>query len=79
MAPLVWFFLPDSPEAASFLTKREKEFIINRLALETGSGRGRVTNTDKISVRHVIAAFKEWKIWCAWIMFWVRVLSITPL
>ena len=70
MAPLVWFFLPDSPEAASFLTKREKEFIINRLALETGSGRGRVTNTDKISMRHIIAGLKEWKIWCAWVMFW---------
>ena len=75
MAPLVWFYLPDNPETASFLTRREKEFIINRLALETGSGRGRVTNTDKIGVKHVIAAFKEWKIWCLWVVFWANTIG----
>lgn len=69
MAPLVWFYLPDDPETANFLTRREKEFIINRLALETGSGRGRVTNADKIGMKHIVSAFKEWKIWCAWVMF----------
>lgn len=69
MAPLVWFYLPDNPETASFLSNREKEYIINRLALETGSGHGRVTNTDRIGMKHIVAAFKEWKIWCAWVMF----------
>ena len=75
MAPLVWLYLPDSPEQASFLTKREKEYIINRLALETGSGRGRVTNNDKINMRHIMDGLKEWKIWCAWVMFWANTIG----
>ena len=68
--------LPDNPETASFLDKREKEFIINRLALETGSGHGRVTNEDKIKWRHILDAFKEYKIWCAWVMFWANTIGV---
>ncbi|KAK0937948.1 hypothetical protein LTR29_010513 [Friedmanniomyces endolithicus] len=67
---IIWKLLPDSPETASFLTKHEKEFIINRLALETGSGHGRVTNADKINMKLIFAAFKEWRIYGAWVMFW---------
>jgi hypothetical protein len=52
---VIWKLLPDSPETARFLTKDEKEFIINRLAVETGSGQGRVTNADKIKPLHVFA------------------------
>ncbi|KAK0303398.1 hypothetical protein LTR01_008126 [Friedmanniomyces endolithicus] len=62
---IIWKLLPDSPETASFLTKHEKEFIINRLALETGSGHGRVTNADKINMKLIFAAFKEWRIYGA--------------
>jgi MFS family permease len=60
---VLYFILPDSPETARFLTPHEKEFLINRLALETGSGKGRVTNTDRITFSHIKAAFGEWKIW----------------
>jgi MFS family permease len=70
MAFVLWFLMPDNPETARFLNKEEKEFVINRIALETGSGHGRVTNNDKIRTHHIIAAFKEWKIWAAMIMFW---------
>lgn len=73
---MIWFILPDSPERAKFLTKEEKEFIINRLSLETGSGQGRVTNNDKITPRHVLAAFKEWKIYCAILMFWANTIGV---
>lgn len=76
MSFFVWWLLPDNPETASFLTKDEKEFIINRLALETGSGHGRVTNNDKISLRHITAAFKEWKIWAAVVMFWANTIGV---
>ena len=58
---VIWKLLPDSPETAKFLTKHEKEYIINRLALETGSGRGRVTNSDKITMKHIWNALKEYK------------------
>ncbi len=69
---VVWKVLPDSPEAAKFLTTQEKEFIINRLALETGSGQGRVTNADRIRLHHIVAAFKDWRIWCGVICFWAN-------
>ncbi|KAH9822116.1 Major Facilitator Superfamily [Teratosphaeria destructans] len=63
LSGVVLIFLPDSPETAKFLTKREKEFLINRLALETGSGHGRVTNSEKIKPKLVFAALKDYKAW----------------
>ncbi|KAF2773993.1 MFS general substrate transporter [Teratosphaeria nubilosa] len=63
LSGVVLFFLPDSPETAKFLTKKEKEFLINRLALETGSGHGRVTNSEKIKPKLVFAALKDYKAW----------------
>jgi hypothetical protein len=52
---IIWKLLPDSPETARFLTKEEKEFLLNRLAMESGSGEGRVTNSDRIQPHHVWA------------------------
>jgi hypothetical protein len=72
----MWKILPDSPETASFLTKREKEFVINRIAVDTGSGQGHVTNNDKIRPRHVIAAFKDWKIWVMIVVFWGNAVGV---
>ena len=76
MSFVIWKILPDNPETARFLTNKEKEFIINRLALETGSGHGRVTNVDRIRLHHVIAAFKDWKIWCSVICFWASSIGV---
>ena len=73
---IIWKLLPDSPETASFLTKSEREFVVNRLAMETGSGHGRVTNNDKISMKLITAAFKEKRIWGSWVMFWVCIDSL---
>jgi MFS family permease len=72
----IWWLLPDSPETARFLKKHEKEFLINRLALETGSGTGRVTNADKIKWKHVKAALSEWKIWASVVMFWGNTIGV---
>lgn len=72
----IWKVLPDSPETAHFLTKEEKEFIINRLALETGTGHGRVTNADKINKRLIFAAFKDWKVWLAIVVFWGNTVGV---
>lgn len=73
---VIWKILPNSPETAGFLDKQEKEYIINRLALETGSGHGRVTNNDRIKMHHIWAAFKEYKIWCSWVMFWANTIGV---
>lgn len=66
----LWKLLPDSPETATFLEKHEREFLVNRLAAETGSGSGKVTNADKIRFHHVLNAFKEWKIWAMIVVYW---------
>ena len=73
---VVWKILPDSPETASFLTAREKEYIINRLALDTGSGSGKVTNNDKITMRHILDAFKQYQIYGAVVMFWANTIGV---
>ena len=71
----LYFLLPDSPETARFLTPHEKEFLVNRLSLETGSGHGRVTNSDKIQMKHIKAAFSDWRIWCAVTIFWANTIG----
>jgi hypothetical protein len=70
MSFTLYFLLPDKPESAKFLTKEEREFVINRIALGTGSGHGRVTNADKIGWKHIKVAFSDWKVWAAIIPFW---------
>ncbi|RFU27598.1 hypothetical protein B7463_g8722, partial [Scytalidium lignicola] len=69
-AVVILFTLPDSPQHSRFLTEREKKFCISRLQIETGSGQGRVTNEDRISVKYVMAALKEWKIWMGVVAVW---------
>lgn len=76
LAFVVWRILPDNPETASFLTTDEKEFIINRLALETGSGSGRVTNADRIRMHHILAGFQDWRIWCGVVCFWANTIGV---
>ncbi|KUJ13578.1 MFS general substrate transporter [Mollisia scopiformis] len=66
----LYFLLPDRPETAKFLTKEEREFVINRIALQTGSGQGRVTNADKISWQSIKVGFADWKVWMAIVPFW---------
>ncbi|KAH8807883.1 major facilitator superfamily domain-containing protein [Xylogone sp. PMI_703] len=66
----LYFLLPDKPETAKFLTPQEREWIVNRIALQTGSGHGRVTNADKIRTHHIKSAFADWRIWLGIIPFW---------
>jgi MFS family permease len=66
----LYFLLPDRPETAKFLTKEEREFVVNRISLGTGSGRGRITNNDKVSWANIRVAFSDWKVWMAIIPFW---------
>lgn len=70
MSFVTWFVLPDRPGTARFLKPEEREFVIHRLQLETGSGRGRVTNEDPLRKRYILAALKEWKIWMSLFIYW---------
>lgn len=76
LALVIWKILPDSPETASFLTRREREWIVNRLALDTGSGHGQVTNQDKIRMFHIKNAFKDWKIYAGIVIFWGNTVGV---
>ncbi|KAH0522978.1 hypothetical protein TsFJ059_008039 [Trichoderma semiorbis] len=71
----IWSLLPDSPNTAPFLTTEEREFIVLRLEQDTGSGRGRVTNNDKVNKRQVIAGLTDWKVWAAVFMYWATSIS----
>ncbi|KAJ9632925.1 hypothetical protein H2204_007493 [Knufia peltigerae] len=66
----LYFLLPDKPETAKFLTIREREFVVNRIALNTGSGAGRVTNADRINWTSFKAGFRDWRVWLSVIPFW---------
>lgn len=66
----------DSPETASFLTQTERDFIVRRLADETGSGQGRVTNQDKMGKKFIIAGLSDWKIWAAVVIFWGNTVGV---
>ena len=61
LALVIWKLLPDNPETAHFLTQPERDFIVRRLAEETGSGHGKTTNQDKIKKEHIIAGLSDWK------------------
>lgn len=66
----LYFLLPDSPETAKFLTPEERRFVVDRIALHTGTGHGRVTNSDKVTMAQVKSAFGDWRVWMAIIAFW---------
>ncbi|KAF2093624.1 MFS general substrate transporter [Rhizodiscina lignyota] len=70
------FTLPGGPLNAKFLNKVERQFIISRLQVETGSGRGRVTNEDPITMAHFWSAMKEWKIWVAVLTWWANSVTV---
>ncbi|CAI4214375.1 unnamed protein product [Parascedosporium putredinis] len=67
---VVYFCLADSPETAGFLTPRERKFIVDRVAGETGSDQGQVTNNDKISWAQIKAGLSEWKAWVMILVYW---------
>lgn len=73
---VIWKILPDSPETATFLTQKERDFLVRRLADETGSGHGQVTNQDKIQKHHVVAGLSDWKVWAAVVIFWGNTVGV---
>ena len=76
LATVIWKVLPDSPETARFLTQPERDFLVRRLADETGSGRGHVTNQDKMGKKYIIAGLSDWKIWAAVVIFWGNTVGV---
>lgn len=66
-----FWLLPDSPETASFLKPAERKFLCDRLRDDAGTKGGKVDLHDKFQWNTIRAAFVDWKIWLAVIVYWV--------
>ena len=51
-----WFYLPDSPERARFLTDKQRQLEIDRLAEDAGG-----SLDDSFSWSQVLSVFTDWK------------------
>jgi len=56
---LAFMFMVGFPEKAKFLSEDDKQYIIARLAHDAGASKA-----NKITVKKVIYALKNWMIWC---------------
>ncbi|KAF8309888.1 MFS general substrate transporter [Clavulina sp. PMI_390] len=61
-----YWAIQDFPEHAKFLTEDERAFVIARLQADNQHSAGR---GEKLSRRHVWAAFTDWKTWFGMICF----------
>jgi MFS family permease len=66
-----FFLLPDSSETATFLKPEERKFLCQRLRHDAGTKSGKVDLQDKFHWPTIVAAFTDWKIWLAVIIYWV--------
>ncbi|KAF5004179.1 hypothetical protein FDECE_9317 [Fusarium decemcellulare] len=71
-----FWLLPDSPETASFLKPEERRFLCARLRNDAGTKTGHVDLKDKFHWPTIRAAFTDWKIWAAVIIYWGNTISI---
>ena len=55
---LIWFYLPDYPETAKFLTEEERQFAVNRMGDHAPKG------TDKhFDKADFLLTIKSWQFW----------------
>jgi hypothetical protein len=60
MAVVAWFFLPDSPEKAKFLTEEEKDVARRRGVLQVGADTKRVGGIDWKEIGEGLKDVKSW-------------------
>ncbi|OTA93843.1 hypothetical protein M434DRAFT_72315 [Hypoxylon sp. CO27-5] len=75
IAVLAFFVLHDFPETASFLTEKEREFVVFRLKYQgqfggKESGQTQVAQAEEFDWRYVVSAFKDWQIWVNIFVYW---------
>ncbi|KAI2629898.1 MFS general substrate transporter [Hypoxylon sp. NC1633] len=75
VATIAFFVLHDFPETATFLTEKERAFIVYRLKYQgqlrgMEHGRPRVAQAEEFEWRYVVAAFKDWQIWVNIFVYW---------
>ena len=62
--------LPDSPDAAKFLTQAEKDIINYRLAHDSGTEAGRVGTNESFKWKYLWEVLLDWKIYLGVVMYW---------
>ncbi len=67
--------LHDFPETASFLTEKERQFVVYRLKYQgqlhgKEEGHLRVAQAEEFEWKYVFAAFKDWQIWVNIVVYW---------
>jgi MFS family permease len=67
---VLYWVLPDSPQSAGWLEPWEQQYLINRLAQDTGTKGGRVQTSESFQWSYIISALTDWKIWLAVIVYW---------
>ncbi|KAI4867807.1 MFS general substrate transporter [Hypoxylon rubiginosum] len=75
IAAVAFFVLYDFPETASFLTEKEREFVVFRLKYQgqlqgKEPARTQVAQAEEFEWRYVLAAFKDWQIWVNIFVYW---------
>ncbi|KAJ5338543.1 Major facilitator superfamily domain general substrate transporter [Penicillium brevicompactum] len=65
------FAIHDSPETATFLTEKERQFVLHSLRIQnTSDSHEMVAKDDKFQWRYVYDAFADWQIWLGLFMYW---------
>jgi MFS family permease len=67
---VLYWVLPDSPQSAGWLEPWEQQYLINRLAQDTGTKGGRVQTSESFQWSYIFSALTDWKIWLAVIVYW---------
>ncbi|KAH6974271.1 major facilitator superfamily domain-containing protein [Ilyonectria sp. MPI-CAGE-AT-0026] len=71
------FLLPDSPQAAKFLTVTETDTVISRLQHDAGPASAKIGIDDSFKWAFLKEALLDWKIYLACIIFWGNSLGYT--
>ncbi|KAF4629920.1 hypothetical protein G7Y89_g8220 [Cudoniella acicularis] len=70
-AVLSFFMMNDFPSTATFLTPEERAWVLHRLKYQNYKGSGEhVAEADRFHWNHVRAAFTDWQVLVATVMFW---------
>lgn len=61
---LVWFFLPDYPEEATWLTIQERDLAVERLRVEGSKGHHKA-----MSLSDAMATLTDWRLWAHYVVY----------
>ncbi|OBT87291.1 hypothetical protein VE02_02978 [Pseudogymnoascus sp. 03VT05] len=70
-----FFFLPNGPATAKFLTPDERAFLIERLKSDNGGASGKVDTNEPFQWKYMKDALTDWKIYISVLIYWGNAIS----